>query len=53
VSAALLLSECEAPSFILHAVKIAFTHPETGAALEFQSPLPDYLAQIFPELGHS
>ena len=30
----------------LHAGKIGFIHPRTGAYLEFESPLPDYFTQF-------
>ena len=30
----------------LHARRLAFTHPKTGTLLEFNSPLPDELAEI-------
>jgi len=30
----------------LHAARLAFTHPKTGTLLEFNSPLPDELAEI-------
>ena len=34
----------------LHAARIAFDHPETGARLEFHSPLPDDLAAALAAL---
>ena len=35
----------------LHACRLAFAHPATGAALEFKSPLPADLAAAAAELG--
>ena len=34
----------------LHAQRLAFTHPETGARLEFQAPLPDPLSDLLHQL---
>jgi len=34
----------------LHAEKLAFTHPETGQRVEFNSPLPPELAGLLTEL---
>ena len=34
----------------LHAKKIGFVHPVTGAYLEFDSPLPDYFTRILRKL---
>jgi 23S rRNA pseudouridine1911/1915/1917 synthase len=34
----------------LHASRIAFTHPATGAAMEFESPLPDDLQGLLAAL---
>ena len=34
----------------LHAARIAFTHPRTGARMEFEAPLPDELRRA---LGHA
>lgn len=34
----------------LHAWKLSFTHPRTGQALEFTSPLPEDLQQVLAEL---
>ena len=33
----------------LHAAKIGFRHPVTGAALEFTSPLPDDMEKLIKE----
>ena len=35
----------------LHAKKIGFIHPVTGAYLEFDSPLPDYFTEILRKLS--
>ena len=35
----------------LHAKKIGFVHPVTGAYLEFDSPLPDYFTEILRKLS--
>lgn len=35
----------------LHAAKIGFVHPTTGAYLEFESPLPDYFTKVLRGLG--
>lgn len=34
----------------LHAAKIGFLHPTTGAYLEFESPLPDYFEKVLRKL---
>jgi 23S rRNA pseudouridine1911/1915/1917 synthase len=34
----------------LHATRLAFTHPFTGAQVEVESPLPDDLARYLTEL---
>ncbi|MGN1404558.1 MAG: RluA family pseudouridine synthase [Ruminococcus sp.] len=34
----------------LHAAKIGFLHPTTGAYLEFESPLPDYFEKVLRQL---
>lgn len=34
----------------LHAFRLAFAHPITGAALSFEAPLPDELARILEDL---
>lgn len=34
----------------LHAAKIGFVHPATGAYLEFESPLPDYFEKVIRKL---
>lgn len=36
----------------LHAAKIGFVHPRTGAYLEFESPLPAYFTSILRKLGN-
>lgn len=33
----------------LHSYRLAFTHPVTGASLEFTSPLPEDMAEFFPD----
>ena len=33
----------------LHSYRLAFTHPVTGVSLEFTSPLPEDMAEFFPE----
>ena len=33
----------------LHSYRLAFTHPVTGASLEFTSPLPKDMAEFFPD----
>ena len=35
---------------LLHAYKVGFVHPRTGAYLEFTSPLPDYYEKILKNL---
>lgn len=35
---------------LLHAYKVGFIHPRTGAYLEFTSPLPDYYEKILKNL---
>jgi len=35
----------------LHAGRLGFRHPRTGAALEFVAPLPDELRELLRELG--
>ena len=35
----------------LHAKKIGFIHPVTGAYLEFDSPLPEYFTEILRKLS--
>ena len=37
--------------FFLHAERLAFTHPETGERLEFNSPLPPELKEFLGKLG--
>jgi len=37
----------------LHAARLAFTHPATGARLEFEAPLPADLAQVLSRLRAS
>jgi len=32
------------PRTFLHAAKLAFTHPTTGATMQFEAPLPEELA---------
>jgi 23S rRNA pseudouridine1911/1915/1917 synthase len=39
--------------FFLHAHRLEFRHPRTGAALEFSAPLPEELAQLLDELRRS
>jgi 23S rRNA pseudouridine1911/1915/1917 synthase len=34
----------------LHAEKLGFTHPKTGARLEFNAPLPDELSKLLAQL---
>jgi len=34
----------------LHAQRLAFTHPETGERVQFQSPLPDALSSLLAEI---
>ena len=33
----------------LHSYRLAFTHPVTGVSLEFTSPLPEDMAEFFPD----
>lgn len=33
----------------LHSYRLAFTHPVTGISLEFTSPLPEDMAEFFPD----
>lgn len=33
----------------LHSYRLAFTHPITGASLEFTSPLPEDMTEFFPD----
>ncbi len=33
----------------LHSYRLAFTHPVTGISLEFMSPLPEDMAEFFPD----
>ena len=35
---------------LLHAEKLTFTHPVTGAEMTFQAPLPEYFTQILSKL---
>ena len=35
----------------LHAKKVGFIHPQTGAYMEFDSPLPDYFTAFLHRLG--
>ena len=35
----------------LHAERLAFTHPQTGERVEFNSPLPEELTKLLEELG--
>lgn len=35
---------------LLHAESLAFSHPATGALLQFRAPLPDELARLFDRL---
>jgi len=35
----------------LHAERLAITHPNTGARLEFHAPLPDELSSLLTQLG--
>ncbi len=41
----------EYPRLFLHAWKLAFAHPVTGAAMEFEAPLPDELRKLIPPTG--
>lgn len=40
----------EIPRQMLHAARLALTHPVTGAALELQAPLPEDMATLLEEL---
>jgi 23S rRNA pseudouridine1911/1915/1917 synthase len=40
------------PRQALHAVRLAFSHPVSGEALVFQSPLPTDLSKLIAELKH-
>ena len=37
----------------LHAEKLAFTHPATGARVEFHSPLPPHLSDLLSEIENA
>ncbi len=41
------LDPCE--RLALHAVRLAFAHPVSGAPLRFESPLPPAIARLFPK----
>lgn len=36
---------------LLHAYKLQFIHPTTGAPMEFCAPLPDYFVKVLKKLG--
>jgi hypothetical protein len=36
----------------LHAAGLAFTHPTTGAPMDFSCPLPDRIDRILSHLRH-
>ena len=42
--------QVEFPRQALHAARLVFRHPETGARVEFQAPLPDDLRQLIARL---
>ena len=42
-------SPVDVPRLFLHATRLTFTHPVTGAPMAFESPLPPDLAAALPE----
>lgn len=44
------LSGVTAPRQMLHATRLAFSHPETGRQVDFEAPLPDDMAELLSAL---
>ena len=44
------ITGCRAPRQMLHARKLALTHPRTGRRLVFEAPLPEDFAVVLQQL---